>query len=164
MSNPMNAKENRQGPDLTNGAQDQFWSSVSPDIREALELFENGEDWTYEYDEFPELFIATANMLPDVLELPVKNGNKEILINLIPLLSSMPFRQAIAALAWIDNQELDGPGWGAACFAEATKITNQGPGEDNPVYLHAKMLCDRVKTLVRFNMVSTLFLNNKEFG
>lgn len=156
-------KQNLGVPDLDNESQDEFWRDISPDIREAMEMFEAGEDWTYDYDEFPELFIATARLLPGVLEIPVNDEHKKLLTSLIPLLSSMPFRQSIAALSWIDNHDDGGPGWGAACFAEATKIVNAGPSSDESLYAHAKIICERIKTLVKFNLVSALFLHHKEF-
>lgn len=148
---------------FTQSGQDEFWSAVKPDIREALELFEHGETWTFHYDELPDLFTEMARALPSIVTLPLSDAHRAILRNLIPLLSTMPFRQCVFAIAWLDGHAEgdDNPGWGVASYAEAVNICNKESTETNPIYAHAKVVRDRVRILMRFKISADMFLTTK---
>jgi hypothetical protein len=137
-------------------AQSAFWEEMQPDARACLDFFESKERWPYKYDEFPELFVQMAEVLPRVAGLPVDESSQEILVTLIPLLSSMPFRQCIFAIHWLNHQAGESPiGWGALCYLEAVNITNNS--QDHQYFGMAKALVDRMATVMRTRKIIGLF-------
>lgn len=139
--------------------QHMFWSNLDPDIQRFLDEFEGREDWTYGYEEFPSMFIETAKMLPEVLTLPIDKNAKMIVHMLMPILSSMPLRQSISAIAWLDSnsEHQPGRGWGMICYMEAVSIFHNMP--DSPVFLHAKILYERIRIMLHTSLSSKLFIN-----
>lgn len=140
-------------------AQDVFWGGLDPDIRAFLDSFERDEDWTYEFEELPELFIQTALALPKVVELPPQGYAQEIIYQLIPLLSSMPLRQSVSAIAWLDNHIINESalGWGVVCYMTAVDITRDK--ENDPIYLESKVVYERIQMMLRSSLSSLLFCN-----
>lgn len=140
--------------------QDSFWAALDPDLRKCLDNFEQGESWTYKYDELPVLFTDLAKNLPKVVVLPVTSRNKKILHELIPLIASMPFRQCVSAISWLDNHNFDEKtlGWGVVLFMENSDIRTNGH-ESKELYLQAKVINERINTLLKFNVVTKLFTN-----
>lgn len=139
--------------------QNAYWSSLDPDIQAFLDEFEGREDWTYKFDELPSMFIETANMLPAVLKLPLNRDATRIIHMLMPLLSSMPLRQCVAAIAWLDgnSEQQGGKGWGMMCYMESNRIYTNTP--DSPVFLHAKILYERIRIILHTTLSSRLFIN-----
>lgn len=137
-------------------SQNEFWSKMQPDARDCLDFLEEKERWAYKYDEFPELFVVMAEALPKVADLPVDKDSEEILVNLVPLLASMPFRQCVFAIHWLNQQAGNSPvGWGALCYLEAVNITNNKT--DHKYYTIAKALVDRIVTAMRTRKIIGLF-------
>lgn len=139
--------------------QHMFWSNLDPDIQRFLDEFEGREDWTYQYEELPSMFIETANMLPKVLSLPINKDASVIVHRLMPILSSMPLRQSISAIAWLDSnsEHQAGKGWGMICYMESARVFHNMP--DSPVYLHAKALYERIRIMLHTSLSSKLFIN-----
>lgn len=141
---------------FTPEAQSAFWEAMQPDARACLDMFEEKERWPYPYEEFPELFMTMADLLPTVANLPTNDKCQEILIQLIPLLSSMPFRQCIFAIHWLNHQAGDNPiGWGALCYLEAVNITNNHP--EHEIHGMAKAMVERMATVMRARKIIGLF-------
>jgi len=141
---------------FTPDAQNAFWEEMQPDARACLDLFESKERWPYRYDEFPELFVQMAEALPKVVDLPVDETSQAVLIRLIPLLSSMPFRQCIFAIHWLNHQSRDSPiGWGALCYLEAVNIANNA--QEHEYFGMSKALVDRMATVMRTRKIIGLF-------
>lgn len=141
--------------------QETFWGSLDPDIRSFLDSFEAGEDWTYEFDELPALFIKVSEALPKVAELPPSKKSQGVLRELILLLASMPMRQCVSALAWLDSRvgnETD-VGWGVVCYMEAADIFRHN--ESDEIYLQAKIIHERIQVMLRSTLASLLFCNFK---
>lgn len=137
-------------------SQNEFWGKMQPDARDYLDFLENKEKWPYQYSEFPELFVTMAEALPKVADLPVNKESEDILVNLVPLLASMPFRQCVFAIHWLNNQAGSSPvGWGALCYLEAVNIINNKP--DHKYYTIAKALVDRIVTAMRTRKIIGLF-------
>lgn len=141
---------------FTPEAQKAFWEGMEPDARGFLDLFESNERWAYQYEEFPELFVKMAEALPKVADLPVDDSAQKTLIMMIPLLSSMPFRQCVFAIHWLNLKAGDSPvGWGALCYLEATNIKNSHP--DHEYYPLAKALVYRMETVMRTRKIIGIF-------
>lgn len=141
---------------FTPEAQNAFWEEMQPDARACLDMFENKERWSYQYTEFPELFVKMAEALPRVAGLPVDEGSQSVLVKLIPLLASMPFRQCIFAIHWLNHQAGESPiGWGALCYLEAVNITNNIP--DHEYFGMAKAMVERMATVMRTRKIIGLF-------
>lgn len=141
---------------FTPEAQSAFWETMQPDARACLDMFETKERWSYQYSEFPELFVKMAEALPKVAEQPVDDDSQSILIKLIPLLASMPFRQCIFAIHWMNQQVSESPiGWGALCYLEAVNIVNNEL--DHEYHGMAKAMVERMATVMRTRKIIGLF-------
>lgn len=141
--------------------QESFWASLSPDLRQMLDRYEDQETWTYKSD-LPQAFYRLAEQLPSVAEVPVSSSVQPITRAIIPLLANLPFRQAISALAYLDMLSAQAEpqrsiGWGVATFLEAAKIYRAG--NDDTGYLDAKNLYDRLTVVVQAKIACTLFTN-----
>lgn len=143
--------------------QDEFWGSMNPDAREFLDRYEVEENWTYCFEELPELFIKLATALPRIVEIPPSTRSTGILHGLIAVLANMPFRQSMFALAWLDQdidqakQEED-KGWGVMCFLEAADLCLQDPNSE--LALDAKTIYERVQTLLKTRLTVSLFTDS----
>src|SRR5690625_2861709 len=114
-----NAAINLLKPDM----QEAFWGALDPDMRDFLSALESRENWTWQYEEMPELFTAMASALPRVVNMPLDEKARQLIWDLIPLITAMPFRQAVAALVWLDNRgepSEAGIGWGVVTYREAS--------------------------------------------
>lgn len=137
-------------------AQDAFWGAMDPDTRACFDLFEQKETFTYQYGELPELFMNMANALPDVAVLPVDSRSQSLLISMIPLLASMPFRQCVFSVHWLNDQAKESPiGWGTLCYLEALNIVNNDEG--NPNHDMARVIVERITAVMRVRKAMGLF-------
>lgn len=144
--------------------QDAFWASFHPDIRALLSETESRETWTYSYDELPGLFTTLAGALPRVVEQPLDDASRSVVRTLIPLLASMPFRQCMAGLAWLDARaDPEGDeGWGVVCYVEAANIeAGSAPvlEGDGAIAPYARIVVERVRMLIRCRIAAELFSN-----
>lgn len=139
--------------------QNSFWRELDPDIRGFLDNYESREDWTYRYNEIPALFIQLSMALQKVALLPSTEESKAALRRLIPLLSSMPLRESISAIAWLDSHvsEEGGIGWGVLLYMEAADIYKEAKHDE--LYLHSKIIYERVKIMLQSTLSSELFCN-----
>lgn len=146
---------------LEPSVQDEFWGAIDPDIRKFLDSFETAESWTYEFEELPELFVKVSSALPKVAELPPSDSSQKIIRELILLLASMPMRQSVSALAWLDNRIMDETdiGWGVICYMEAADIFRHNKSDD--IYLQAKVIHERIQVMLASTLSSLLFCNIK---
>ncbi|MGD1524413.1 hypothetical protein [Vibrio owensii] len=146
------------------GFQSTYWSNIDPDIRKILDEFESREDWTFSFEELPEMFVEMSSSLPKVAELPLTEGNKSIIRDLIPILASMPLRQAISAISWLDSylEEEGKIGWGAWIFLEVSDIYKNNPSDE--IFLEAKIVYERIKIILRSSLAVKVFCNIKPLG
>jgi hypothetical protein len=144
--------------------QNAFWQGLNPDMRKFLDAQEEKETWTHKFEEAPELFNKISEMLPEFIAFPLKNETKIIIRDLIPVLASMPLRQCISAISWLDNNiENEGDaGWGLISYIEASEIYKSNP--DDELYLQAKIIHERVTVMLRSNIACLLFCNIKTSG
>lgn len=127
--------------------QDVFWRQMEPDARACLDMLERKETWTYQYSEMPELFTKTAEALPVIAQVPVEKKNQSVLEQLIPLLATMPLRQCVFAIHWLNEQAGESPiGWGSLCYLESLNIKNNKPEHEFSDY--ARVVVDRVSTVM----------------
>lgn len=84
-------------------SQKEFWSELRPDLSDFLDMNEEKESWTYKYNEVPDLFLSLSAALPKVASLPPTGEAKGIIEDLIPILSSLPMRESISAIMWMDR-------------------------------------------------------------
>ncbi|MCF2901870.1 hypothetical protein L1267_15950 [Pseudoalteromonas sp. OFAV1] len=141
-----------------------FWENLSPDIRTFLDSLEERETWTYQVKEFESLFLSMAGALPKIIQLPLSEEHKSLVQKLIPVLVSMPLRQCISAIAYLDKygQSDSNPvGWGILCFIEAKNISQN---EDDPLYPYSRNLCERINTFTRNSICVELFEHIKSEG
>src|SRR5690606_1883321 len=121
--------------------QDVFWRNMDIDARMCLDMLEGKETWTYQYSEMPELFIKTAEALPVIAKVPIEKKNQSVLEQLIPLLATMPLRQCVFAIHWLNEQAGDSPiGWGSLCYLESLNIKNNKSG--HPFEDYARVVVD----------------------
>lgn len=136
--------------------QDVFWRQMDPDARSCLDMLEGKETWTYQYSEMPELFTKTAQALPDIAHVPIATENQIVLEQLIPLLATMPLRQCVFAIHWLNEQAGESPiGWGSLCYLESLNIQNNNPGHEFADY--ARVVVDRVSTVMTVRQAIGLF-------
>jgi hypothetical protein len=137
-------------------AQDAFWSVMNPDTRPVFDVLENRETFTYPYREYPDLFLKMALALPEMAVLPVSAKCHDLLVNVIPLLATMPFRQCIFSIHWLNEQAKDSPmGWGTLCYLEALNILNNI--KDHEHYDLSRVMVDRVSTVMRYRKAMGLY-------
>jgi hypothetical protein len=145
-------------------SQDAFWKAMSPDIRVFLNELEKKEDWTYEVNEFEKFFSDISSALPAIVQLPLEAEHQKVIQQLIPILFSMPLRQCMSAIAYLDrygSTEENPIGWGVVCFLEASTIVKYDT--KNEIYGICKLLCQRVRVFIHSSLSTELFLNiNKE--
>lgn len=153
---------------LSPSAQDEYWRNINPDIRTFLDKYEEKEEWTYSYNEMPEIFNQISHMLPKFKDISINEQNTDsiqpIIRKLIVLLASLPLRQAISAISWLDRNiknETD-IGWGVAIYIESAKITKYYI--DDPDYRDCKLLYDRVNLMLNSNLSCLLFLKIQKIG
>ncbi|MEZ8292781.1 hypothetical protein AB6D11_02885 [Vibrio splendidus] len=139
--------------------QDTYWSALTPDLRGYLDEVEKSENWTFEYDSFPEFFNKISRVIPKFSELEVNPDNQSVIKNLIKVLAAMKFRESISALAWLDFQMPTerSIGWGAMLFIECSDIYNRQP--NHPLYSEAKIVYERVKVILRTQIATQIFYN-----
>jgi hypothetical protein len=137
-------------------AQDAFWSAMQPDIRSLFDSLEKKERWSISYEDNQAFFTKMADALPRVATLPIDHQSQSILVSMIPLLSSMPLRQCIFAVHWLNNQNPDIPiGWGTLCYLEALNIVNNI--KDHEHYNLAHAMVDRISAVMRVRKEMALF-------
>jgi len=145
--------------------QEAFWKAMTPDVRCFLDSLEEKENWTYKVGEFSYLFDALASALPDIVQLPLTKEHQDVIHNLIPVLLSMPLRQCLSAVAYLDRYGCtkDNPvGWGVVCYLEAAEAQKDG-GLSETQRLHMRTFCDRVRVFISGTISVELFLYlNKE--
>lgn len=144
--------------------QNVFWENLSPDIRVFLDSLEQKETWTYKVEEFEELFLDMTNALPKIIHLPLSEEHEKLVHQLLPVLVSMPLRQCISAVAYLDKHganESNSVGWGVVCFLEAKHISTE---KDNELNLICKTFCERIDTFIRSSISTELFshINSEE--
>jgi hypothetical protein len=137
-------------------AQDAFWGVMKPDTRAVFDVLENRETFTYPYVEYPDLFLKMAKALPEMAMLPVDAKSQDLLVKVIPLLATMPFRQCIFSIHWLNEQAKDSPmGWGTLCYLEALNIINNIKDHDH--YDLSRVMVDRVSTVMRYRKAMGLY-------
>lgn len=143
--------------------QDSFWGLISPDMRHELKAYEKLEQWTYNFEEIPEMFVEISKALPKVVEMPLTVETQELLKPLIPLLSALPLGPFMSCLIWLDNRASHEPeayGWGVICYREAVAIV--ASGEQTPMYEQARIVYERVQFFMQSVIVMNLFNKLKE--
>lgn len=162
----MKASDN--GQLLSPGFQSAYWGSINPNIVRFLNAFESREPWTYKYEEFPELFIELSKMLPEFSASPIRSCDSDsarsILRQLICVLASIPMRQAVSAIAWLDQHIASDAdlGWAVAIYLESARITQSGP--QDPSYPEARLLHDRINLMLRTRLSTLLFVKLTHIG
>lgn len=144
--------------------QDKFWGSLDPDVRLFFERFERKEDWTYRYGEIPDMFKHISEALPMIGNQKSEVISTKIMHELIMLLSSLPFKECIYAIGWLDRNvksEYD-IGDGVRIYLEAERIFEDEP--NSPLYLHAKIIKERVRVILKTSLSSELFCNINTMG
>lgn len=151
-------------PDFGGQALDGFWAELDPDVREALSLLESQETWTYEVDSFPQMFLEAAEALPGVVSLPLNRKARDLMVDLIPVVSAMPFGASVFAIAWLDaNGHPDGPGWGMALYVTAMSVA-ESEDADEELRGHASVIANRIASLVRLNIATDVFSRHLKFA
>ncbi len=157
----MSRIENYFEPEVQNA----FWEAMTPDVRQFLDQLEDKETWTYTLNEFESLFKTLAKALPDIVELPLEEEHQSIIHKLIPVLLSMPLRQCISAVAYLDKfggTAKNPIGWGVVCYLEAAETyKNQETEKEKAICF--KTFCERIQVFIHSTVSVELFLHlNKE--
>lgn len=145
--------------------QNAFWEAMTPDVRNFLDGLEGKETWTYTLSEFEGLFKTLAKALPDIVQLPLDEEHQSIIHKLIPVLLSMPLRQCISAVAYLDKfggTKQNPIGWGVVCYLEASEA-HKDKSMDKSKAICFKTFCERVQVFIHSTISVELFLHlNKE--
>lgn len=139
--------------------QKKFWAELDPDLRFFLDEHEKKEDWTYKYNEIPSAFIELSSALPRVAVLPPSDNTKQILHQLIPILSSLPMRESLTSIMWLDRSiKNEGDmGWGVVLYMESAQIYHNN--KDSDIFLQSKVIYERIRTLVQSSLSLEIFSN-----
>ena len=136
--------------------QNEFWGKIQPDTLAVINILESKELHTHSLQTSPRLFAKIAKALPDVATLPVSKENQDILVKLIPLLSSMPLKASIFSMNWLNEKTAGSPmGWGTLCYLEALNITSNDQNHES--YDLAQVMVDRVTLIMRLKLSVELF-------
>jgi hypothetical protein len=141
-----------------------FWNGFSPQIQEVLSGAEERETWIYTRDELPELFNNIESALPDVVTVPPSQEQTEIFQDLISLLASVPFRECMAALAYLERDSLmknldeNQVGLGTGCFIIANRMCLARQGDVSA----ARVVRDRVRYMVKIGFQLSAFAKSAE--
>lgn len=141
-----------------------FWDGFTPQIQEVLSSAEEREPWVYTRAELPELFSSIEQSLPAVITLPPSKEQTEIFQALISLLASVPFRECIAALAFLERDSLgqaikeNQVGAGTGCFLIANRMCLARDGD----FTSARIVRDRVRYLVKVGYQLSTFAKSAE--
>ena len=153
---------------LTPEYQDEFWGKISPDIRRFLDDFESKEDWTFSYEEVPESFQAISKALPKFSMHKINEESsiktRDIIQKMIVILSSMPLRQSISAISWLDRDMSDETeiGWAVAIYMQAAQVALFD--KSDPDYRESKVLYDRVRIMLHSRHATMLFTQLRSIG
>lgn len=149
---------------LTQSDISRFWNEFSPQIQEVLAAAEDRETWVYQRDDLPELFDTIESALPGVIEIPPSPQQTQVLHDLITCLGSVPFRECIAALAYLERESLSDSldqaevGIGTATFMVSNRICLSRDGDVSS----AKIVRDRVQFLVKIGFQLSSFRSSAE--
>ncbi len=152
------------GAKLSDSEISRFWEGFTPQIQEVLVDAEDREIWTFTRTELPELFEGIEESLPDVVTVPPSVEQTVLFKNLISLLASVPFRDCIAALAYLEKSSLASEmdknqvGSGTACFMIANRICLNRDGNTTA----AKIVRDRVRYLVKLGFQLSMFARSAD--
>jgi len=141
-----------------------FWNDFSPQIQEVLASAEERETWVYQREELPELFDSIESSLPGVVQIPPSPEQTDVFRDLISCLASVPFRECIAALAFLEKDSLQKSlaenevGAGTACFMVANRICLTRDGDISS----AKVVRDRVQFMVKVGFQLSSFVRSAE--
>ena len=144
---------------LRKDLQADFWSSTSPDLRQFVEHCDSLEDWTYHYSDMPETYEKIEKIVNDLAKVePKGESSRDIIHNLIPLLSSIGFSSCMHALIWLDDMSKrrngDGLGWSVIIYIEAIALSST----DNKLKVEAKNLVERLELILDFHIKCRLFV------
>jgi len=129
--------------------QQKFWADISPNITKVIDDYERMETWVHRYEDTPNIFIELSSMLPSMVGVEPKPEEKSILSSLISVLSQIPFKQSLFAIAWLERGVKDDEmGWGLMLYSEAVEIAGRYSEDDEKV-LSARILRDRVAILIK---------------
>lgn len=140
--------------------QGEFWGKITPDVRGMLQFFELRESWTIPYEELPE-FYESLDKVISTIHTSGSDEQSEILIDrLIVLFGSMPLRQCMAGLSWIDRgiEKESDIRWAGNIYFRASDIVNEGH-DDEDVVNHSFVIKERVELIVRMKLLNSLFSN-----
>ena len=141
--------------------QDEYWDSMSPNINHFLSEYEECETWTYRYEEVPELFKQVSEIVPVMASSNINDiGDADavkLLEGMIVILATMPFRQAVTCIIWLDKglkSSLD-IGWAITLYIEALAIVNNR--KDSPIYAEASLLQARISVMLKSRLAVRIF-------
>lgn len=136
-------------------AEMKFWSLISPDIKNILDILEKQESWVYRTEQFPELFEKCTSILPSVASL--SNTDDEYLLDdIIMLLSVMPFKKCVYSLSWLETHSLSEFGWGMMLHAQSLEnLSMYTPGDI--VYDTSHVIKIRIDALIKLEVSAQVF-------
>lgn len=142
--------------------QGEFWGRVTPDVRGMLQFFELKESWTVSYSELPEFYQSIDKVVKSMQEAKENRPIEELVDKLIILFGSMPLRQCMAGLSWIDRdiKKDSDIKWASNMYFRSCDITN-GTHEDDDVTKHAFVIKERIELVGRMNLLNSLFAQFK---
>lgn len=129
---------------------------IAPDISEVIKDFEGKETWVYNYNELPRLFTDTAIFISSLVEKDKSvDVVDKIVQHLFPLLASMPFKDCIAAIVYLENniENKEILSWGAIIYLETEKRKSGENEQSN----NARIINERIKLVVKTKLAVELF-------
>lgn len=138
--------------------QSEFWGSVTPDVRGLLQFFEMKENWTVPYNELPEFYQSLDRIIKSIKLDSEDVQNEQVLDKLIMIFGSMPLRQCMAGLSWLDKgiENENEIKWAGGIYFRSADITNEGH-PDQDIEKHAWIIKERIELISRMNLLNSLF-------
>lgn len=138
--------------------QGEFWGKVTPDLRGMLQFFELKENWTIPYNELPEFYESIDKIILAIQQDGDKEQDEVLLDRLIVLFGSMPLKQCMTGLSWIDKGITKDSDirWAGSIYFRASDVINDGHN-DEYVRSHSHVIKERVELISRMNLLNSLF-------
>lgn len=141
---------------------DTVLGGVEPDLQPMLTSMQSHEDWVHAANDIPELVKELADMLPEVVTLPIDMKYVSVVDRLIKALAHMDAKIFFVTMLYLERGSFTvdkfdrGPGWGSFLYVRANELAGEGTVES----LEAKAVLSRLYSVMRSAKIVEIFLTN----
>ena len=141
---------------------DAVLGGVEPDLQPMLMSMQSHEDWVHAASEVPELVRQLADMLPEVVTLPIDMKYVGVVDRLIKAIAHMDAKVFFVTMLYLERgsftvDKVDkGPGWGSFLYVRANEVAEH----TGPEALEARAVLARLYSVMRCAKIVEIFLTN----